>query len=330
MSNRFIVDRALPERAKLLFYFPMPSQGEDYYVVEVPFFENPSIKENKKARYKKYSLVSRSSNLYSYLGADSKQLTLSFNMTFPHILQEHPDITIDKYITYQLDRSNLETEKQKFLQSHKVASVPKGMAFTLGTSYTKSLAVDSARQVLNSEWARKGITVSELETLKNTYGVEKNSNLLPVELNGNFIQEDTNAPTIVLDNNAASQVKNRVIDIMIYWVNIIRSSVLNYSKNPIYGPPIIRLRHGILYQDIPCICTNYSIDFNEAAGYDLNTLLPNQLRVTMKLEEIRTGDFGEFNPNDANNPIKRDNLAGWEAVVLGETNSTDPGYGGIL
>jgi hypothetical protein len=99
---------------------------------------------------------------------------------------------------------------------------------------------------------------------------------------------------------------------------------VNYSKNPIYGPPIIRLRHGILYQDIPCICTDYSIDYNEAAGYDIDTLLPRQLKINLKLEEIRTGDFGEFAPKG--NPIERDNLAGWEAVVLGETNSMDPGY----
>jgi hypothetical protein len=82
-----------------------------------------------------------------------------------------------------------------------------------------------------------------------------------------------------------------------------------------------------MYQDIPCICTDYSIGYNEAAGYDLDTLLPRQLQITMKLEEIRTGDFGEFDTTDL---IKKDNLAGWEAVVLGDTHSMDPGYGGIL
>ena len=101
--------------------------------------------------------------------------------------------------------------------------------------------------------------------------------------------------------------------------------MVNNSKNPLYGPPVIRLRHGILYQDVPCICTNYSIDYNEAAGYDIDTLLPRQLKVTMKLEEIRTGDFGEFDTTDI---IKKDNLAGWEAVVTGKTHSMDPGYGG--
>ena len=104
--------------------------------------------------------------------------------------------------------------------------------------------------------------------------------------------------------------------------------MINNAQNPIYGPPIIRLNHGIMYQNVPCICTDYSIGWNETAGYDLQTLLPRQLTISLKLEEFRTGNFGKFtgNPNDI---IERDNLAGWEAVVLGNdegTNSLDPGY----
>ena len=125
-------------------------------------------------------------------------------------------------------------------------------------------------------------------------------------------------------------IKYKMIDLIIYWVNIIRCSVINNAQNPIYGPPLIRLNHGIMYQNVPCICNNYSIGWVETAGYDLQTLLPRQIKVEMKLEELRTGDFGKFT-GDGNNPINRDNLAGWESVVLGtenKRNSLDPGYGG--
>ena len=127
-----------------------------------------------------------------------------------------------------------------------------------------------------------------------------------------------------LARNELDRIKYRIIETIIYWTNIVRASVVNNAKNPIYGPPIIRLNHGILYQDIPCICTSYSIDYNEAAGYDVETLLPHQLKISMKLEEIRTGDFGAF-PTNANEVVKRDNLAGWESVVLDESHSMDPG-----
>ena len=89
-----------------------------------------------------------------------------------------------------------------------------------------------------------------------------------------------------------------------------------------------------MYQDIPCICQNYSIDWVEEAGYDVATLLPRRIKVNMKLEELRAGNFGEF--KGVNAIIQRDNLAGWEAVVEGAMSgpdatptirqSMDPGY----
>ena len=329
MTSRHIVDRALPERAKLLFYFPMLGAGSDYYVIELPFFENVSIKESKRARYQKYSLISRSSNLYSYLGADSRQLNLSFNMSLPHLLEEHPEINIDKYVKSVEEKDNKEGQKKAFLEPYKVKSVPKGMAFKLGTEYTKEMARDSAKQVLNSlESTLSGsLNNEDREYIGNRYNLATEA-LLQINQRPTSVIDALTSPfqfiRAGIEYNQTQQLKYRIIDLIIYWTNIIRSSVVNYSKNPIHGPPIIRLRHGILYQDIPCICTDYSIDYNEAAGYDLDTLLPRQLKINLKLEEIRTGDFGDFAPNG--NPIERDNLAGWEAVVLGETNSMDPGY----
>lgn len=328
MTSRHIVDRALPDRTKLMFYFPIPTTGDNYYVVELPFFENVSIKESKKARYQKYSLISRSSNLYSYLGADSRVLNVTFDMSLPHLLEEHPDITLDRYVSYMQDKDNLELEKQKFLEPYKVQSIPQGMAFNLGTDYTKKLARDSAKQVLNSLESTTGaLNVEDKERLGARYGLEALA-LTQINQTATSIKSVLQSPFALaqkaIEYNQTQQLKYKIIDLIIYWTNIVRSSVVNYSKNPIYGPPIIRLRHGVLYQDVPCICTDYSIDYNEAAGYDLDTLLPRQLKINLKLEEIRTGDFGEFAPKG--NPIERDNLAGWEAVVLGETNSMDPGY----
>jgi len=342
MTNRHIVDRALPNRTKLMFYFLIPAKGAAYYVVVLPFFENVVIREKKKARYQKYSLISRSSNLYSYLGADSRQIDLSFNITLPHILEEHPEVNLDSYINYDTDRSNVEMAKREFLNPNEDDPTPKGMAFTLGTKYTQDLARDSARQVLNT----LEVTTSGAFNSEDKFRFVNRYNLGPEFANELLLEQIVSNPGSglvknikqfgqkwkkeTIEYNEDMQLKHRIIDIIIYWTNIIRASVVNYSKNPIYGPPIIRLRHGILYQDIPCICTNYSIDYNEAAGYDIDTLLPRQLKINMKLEEIRTGDFGEFNSEDANNIIKRDNLAGWEAVVLGETHSMDPGYGGAF
>ena len=85
-----IIARELPERANLSFYFPNPNEGSDYHKVGLPFFENPKITESKKARYKKHSLLARSSNLYTYLGADSRRINVSFNITLPHLIDLNP------------------------------------------------------------------------------------------------------------------------------------------------------------------------------------------------------------------------------------------------
>jgi len=349
MTNRHIVDRALPERTKLMFYFPVPTQGSDFYVIELPFFENVSIKENKKAKYQKYSLISRSSNLYSYLGADSRNLTLSFNMTLPHILDEHPGCTLDQFVKYEKDPKNTDAEKKKFLEPYKENTAPKGMAFELGTNYTKKLAKSTAQSVLLNSTITNSLNIEDRHLMQSRYGISE-SDMNSINTLGNVTKNIISNPLSIfnpgalgnhvrnaqdaaqeeaklnIENNQNTQIKYRIIDLIIYWTNIIRSSVVNNSENPLYGPPVIRLRHGILYQDIPCICTNYTIDYNEAAGYDLDTLLPRQLKITMKLEEIRTGDFGEFDTTDI---IKKDNLAGWEAVVLDDNHSMDPGYGGL-
>ena len=325
-----------------MFYFPVPAKGADHYVVELPFFENIQIKESKKARYQKYSLISRSSNLYSYLGAESRTLSLSFKMTMPHILDQHPGITFDQYVHYQTDKDNMEAEKKLFKEPYKAEDGPMGMAFQLGTKYTQDLAKDSAKSVLLDGSFTGALNETDKHFIQSRYGISESS-MNEVNFAANVVKNIASNPFNIVDNlvNAAAateeqaklkiennqnlQLKYRIIDLIIYWTNIIRSSVVNYSKNPIYGPPVIRLRHGILYQDIPCICTDYSIDYNEAAGYDINTLLPRELKITMKLEEIRTGDFEEFDTIDI---IKKDNLAGWEAVVLGDTHSMDPGSGG--
>ncbi len=109
--------------------------------------------------------------------------------------------------------------------------------------------------------------------------------------------------------------KDNAISLVNYWVNIIRSSVLNNSINPILGPPIVRINHGILYRDVPCVCTDYSIDFDENAGYDLNTLLPKKIKVKLNLVETRTGNFAKYEPGAAQGETDRDTATGWESII---------------
>ena len=114
----------------------------------------------------------------------------------------------------------------------------------------------------------------------------------------------------------------KAIDTLVFFVNVFRTSVDSNAKNPLYGPPLVRLTHGSLYQSIPCIVKNYNISFDdEVWGYDLETLTPRMVNITVELQEVRVGNFGAFEPATA---TSRDNLAGWESVIA-SPQTTDPG-----
>ena len=99
----------------------------------------------------------------------------------------------------------------------------------------------------------------------------------------------------------------------------IRSTVVNNTVNPEYGPPLVRLDWGILFRDVPCVCKGYSMTINDRGGYDKNTLLPRIIDVTMNLEEARTLQTSQ---------VIGDSLIGWEVLIGTEQNpglTTDPG-----
>ena len=293
--NRKLLDRKLPERSRLIFYFPRPEEGDTYTVVRMPFYENPQIVESKRARYQDHKLISRSSNLYTYLGADSRRLSLSFNISLPHLQEELVSI---KGITRpnSLKSKGSSADKDLFLKDSKMSENAK-----------KSEILGAAANKLAKDYRDLQRSTSNKKSL--------------VGFRTGYIAEKS-----LLAPSQGQVSRREYAGVISYWINIIRSSVVNNASNPLYGPPIIRLRHGILYQDIPLICKDYSIQHMEEAGYDSETLLPRVIKVTMNLEEFRAGNFGEFNPNSAF-PPDRDNLAGWEAVIESSNETADPGLG---
>lgn len=354
-----IVDRKLPERSNLVFYFQKPDSTQDYFKVTLPFFENIDVKESKKARFQKYNLISRSSQLYSYQGADSRQLSLRFNMTLPHIISVIKDTSFQKYQTFT--QSEDMEEQRKLFSKVQINNVQSKVTTLVGDNYTQKLVKkEEVRQILNDpSFKQTGILDVEQLRLSARYGLGKNRGAVfaNAEIQLNNAQNPQNFFTSIKQKKPAGLIdaaiaigttatefavttlrsqttlladptfKYKVIDLVTYWLNIIRSSCSNNTKNPIYGPPIIRLSHGIMYQDIPCICTDFSISYDNSHGFDVDTLLPRVITIEMKLEEVRTGDFGAGSDNYY---ITKDNLKGWESVISDPQQSMDPGYNYVL
>lgn len=278
-------NRQLPERSRVVFYYPSPKEGESFVQVVLPFYENIDIRETKSARYTEFKLLSRSSNLYGYTGADSRQFELTFTINLPHIIYEHPEALKDQS-----------------------GPTTRDWADTLRNATVDPLARQSSR-----------LANKFLQKAKTEY-----PNVLSFH-NGNGDASNFRGLSIVGPSPELETQKNlinvKAAELGLYWTNIVRTSVVTNSKNPVLGPPIIRFTHGLLYQDVPCICKKYSISYDEKAGFEMQTLFPRIMKFSLSLEEVRAGDFGKFQRGQV---VSRDNLVGYEAM-FSEEPSMDPG-----
>lgn len=309
-----IRSRQLDARSKLEFIFPSDDSTFPL-IVTLPFFENIQVKEKKRANFKKYNLLSRPGQLYTYTGAESRKFTLNFHMSFPHILQEHGAQAIENFRRY-VD-SEVPNIKRKAFFDYESGSY---QINDLDSKGLRAYAAEARKNFLAGDEPQPS---EELNTVLNGIGAG-------VDLALGVVQTlRDNTPIINLlgkgtDTQDAVSQHEKVIDLVVYWTQIIRASVTNNAQNPVYGPPVIRLKHGILYDNIPCICTDYSVEAVEDAGYDLQTLMPRRIKYSMSLEEYRAGDFSKFD-SDSTKAIKRDNVVGWEAVISDPIQSMDPG-----
>ena len=105
----------------------------------------------------------------------------------------------------------------------------------------------------------------------------------------------------------------QALEIILFWVNLIRCTTLTARMQPTLGPPILRIYHGVLFDGIATIAQNYSIGIDEAAGYDIVSLLPNRIKVSLSLLELqRTYDAN----SEGDTHIKHtDMLQGWDDIL---------------
>jgi len=283
-------DNRLLERGKLTFVYP---DGDT--VLNIPFFENPKITESATANYVEYNPLARAGSMYVYTGTKSRKIKLDLFYTIPH-LQNFP-MGIEKYLRI-FNNTGEEYWKAQFFQFSNIQqSLPK-------LTTTTSIATALGKEYYNIRESR-GDPIEQEGTVTFVGGtpIFIPSTKLPEQ---EFIKRMGNV---------------EVIDTLVFFVAMFRSSILNNAKNPIEGPPLVRLNFGSLYQDIPCIVKNYNIGWEEEAGYDLYTLTPNRVKISVELNEVRVGDFGHYEKGVM---IKRDNITGWESVIA-EPNSIDPG-----
>lgn len=293
------VNTSLENGAKLEFNYPNPDgPGAPDYVRTCPFFENPTIKEARSANLIKYDAIGRSGTLFGYTGAKSRSFDVNFTITLPLLLQLSQGSPLEKIPTAQTK----EEQKQEFFQAGGDAAV---FDADRNTYSFEALRDSFTRQFTESEEP-----VSPTETL----GPQGK------QLKGLF------GPGLGypgLADTTSDKLYRDAISLVMYWVNLVRSSVLTYAPNPSVGPPIVRLSFGTLYQNIPTIVEKYSMTIDDKAGYDVISLLPKRITFSLTLHEIRANAGAGF---EQGTQTDRDRLTGWEAVIGRATvPSVDPG-----
>ena len=300
--RKIVRSRKLAERSYLYFKYPSNGKSLEFYL---PFMENIDVQEQQRPNYATYDLIGRAGSLYAYLGTKSREITLRFNITLPNIVDYIHNVGLSDMFADNFREVvmgiNKSEERKKFFTGKSKGPYAQTTYSMQGKFDYYGEGKKDIRQVDSSfmdATDRKSSTRAAFEDIANFFNSRWGlGNLFgEPEVKKGFSDVDTGT----------------AVNYLMMWVNVIRTSVINNSTQTQYGPPVVYLNHGTMYNNIPCVCTNYSVKIQNNAGYELLSLAPRQVEIQMNLSETRVGDFDKFKPFDL---IKGDNLAGWESVI---------------
>lgn len=268
------LNTALEERSYIDFYFPNPAVGTR----RVVFFENPDINESRAPRYSSKNIVQRNEPVRLFVGSDARKVNVNFSYTLPHAAE-----FFGKMSSEPIGFSGL--PYQSYFTS--------ALNNLLGTSFK---VTPGAGDVMVSN------SINEVgPQFTDVSGFKVNSAADKLLLMSSWARPDQKGPL------AAATSVGPGMWMAIYYaqfmIDTIRASVLgdqieggapnpcrpNSGTGPAaFGPPIVRIRHGTMYNEEPYIVKNYQLDFPmNNAGVDPRTLLPRQMFVQLQLEEFR-------------------------------------------
>lgn len=280
------IDSHLEDRAFLLFNFYTPGGsstmgGLKYTQLKMDFMENVQIQEQQTSRLSTYQPIGRNGNTYLHMGAESRKFSLSFNITLPNIMQ---------YTTLPTPSARDNYEKKKAMRE----------------AY-KNGGEQDPREAKASDMVDY---INLVDQMFQGYLTEQEQRVNLIKALGE------NAFSLINPALQVGDVRTRAIAQVLTWMNLIRSSTLNHSERPQFGPPLVRLTHGIMYQNVPCITTGYSINIDGKSGYDNRTLLPRVIQVKMDLAEVRVSAGKNFDPT-GDTAQEFDADVGWEVMQQG-------------
>jgi len=337
------MNTVLEERSYLDFYFPNSLLGRR----RVVFFENPDITETRQPRYAKKNIVARNEPVRMWVGSEPRRVKIKFNYTLPHIAQFWA-MTVKKVLQGfgPADGFNWDSFERTGAYGKLV-----DRGSTNPIRDTPALDPDGVDSAIESEnlW-QKSIQEQIGDFFGDKFKVTTSPNIT-VENSSNtggprwykadeepFTEHVNRAEwimpacgfmeTIVKSGWAYEAIRGKpqstyamAAYYTMFAIDTVRASVVGdtLALGPV-GPPIVRFRHGTIFNESPFIVKNFTIDYNTNFGYEVKTLCPRKITFSLDLEEFRQ-TFGTQHGN-----IKGSVLGAGQIIdlVLDSERGTNP------
>ena len=299
---RLQVNQAVEKRGGLRLNFASTRDAANGRINWLPFYENPTIVESRRANYARQNVFLRNEPVRLYTGSEARKFKVDIHYTLPHIasmvptnqllqmfsndtvLSDEDLLAIDNYLR---DVVFQDTNTVSFNQDN----MSKAVADNPNFEASAYLDVMRNRQSDGSEGP-----VGKFFDQGNTASIWNNYLGYILRTSNNWTQ---------------------ISKIVMYAINMIRASVIGSASFPVKGPPIVELKWGSLYNFVPCVVTDYRIQAVEEAGYDTKSLMAQRLKISMSLEEMRN-----VHGNHHGDPQVTGNLPGWDSII--SLGSMDP------
>lgn len=326
-------ERFLEDRAYLLITYPEKKHDPEKKQVQVvysgkkakiPFYETPMITESQTPRYAKYQLLGRNSNLMSFLGADSRTFNLTFYLTLPHLQFFMKESPWESLATKMEDKMfDIISDPDSDINNPWLSPEESILAFEDAVLEAEELAIGdyNAQDGIKATNTIKYHEDDFLKLRAGELGINPSALIANQQSEGGFIAEGLAS---LLPEPEPDKTVMNIKAAFYYYINLLRSTTIGSARMGL-GPPIVRLNFGPLYQDVPCITTKYDLSVEGPAGYDKKTLLPNRVKFTLSLMEVRVGSFGSHLDIYADSPDPFDDVPTWESVL--KHGTVDPRLG---
>jgi hypothetical protein len=277
------LNSVLEERSYLDFTYPNSQIGKR----RVAFFENPTITEDRSSRYASQNIVARNEPVRLFVGGDVRKVKLSFTYTIPHI-EYFFKMATEEYL-HGFGVTRFFRKNSSGVPIYTAPTQVSRAQKLFWTTFTKdkldkffgssfNVVSDSLYQISNED-RYSGPRVYDPTSREPKDSITEPS--LRKHL-GPILQALSLQPaSLSTDLMLAVYYTQFVIDTL-------RASVIGDTTDigPA-GPPIVRFRHGTVFNEAPFIVKNFSITYPSDKGYEFRTLLPRQVKFSLNLEEFR-------------------------------------------